>query len=165
MDVGPCNWGHTVVYWLQARLDPGPQIVRILSLTFDAVSLYIFSIIPGGLTAASLELGTPKKERTSSLHLPYNNLREASGMLPPPPQPQLVTVAWDMKDSGQLWSHVYLGWGEMRHLKWCLTRVMWRRCFPKGKTEEEEGRDTKIANPTEVHSKYHPSHEIQTVKT
>lgn len=44
----------------------------------------------------------------------------------------------------------------MRHLTWCLTRIMWRRCFPKGITEVGEGREAKIAKPTQVHCQYHP---------
>lgn len=46
---------------------------------------------------------------------------------------------------------------------WCLTRILWRRCFPKGKTKEEEGSNAKLTKPTEVHSI--PSHTTETVKT
>lgn len=165
MDISPCNWGHTVVYRLPARLDPGSWIVRILSLTPDAVFLYIYPHHHWG--PHNCIFRAPKKERRSSLQLLYNKLREALWHVDPPLHPRPSQSPWPEKwRTLASWSHhVCLGWGEMRHLKRCLTRITWRRCFPKGKTEKEEERDVNIPKHTKVPSKYHPPHKTSTVKT
>lgn len=122
MDIGPCNWGHTVVYRLPARLDPGSWIVRILSLTPDAVFLYIYPHHHWG--PHNCIFRTPKKERRSSLQLLYNKLREALWHIDPPTPapvshhglrneglwPAEVTMSawdegrWDILSGVSLWS-------------------------------------------------------------
>lgn len=108
-------------------------------------------IITGSLKFASLEIGIPKKGRSSSIKFLYTKFREVSDMCPPlsqSPRPR----GW--RTLASLAAHS-LGWRVMSHFQWHLTRITWRRHFPKGKTEEAEGRDAELAKTTKVHYKHH----------